>query len=59
MFRFILRNKFWNKNKSDALEFVLDFYKTQKVCYKVVDTSVIDSVPQWYMTQEACEKVVS
>ena len=47
------------ENCAHALEFVLEYQKTQK-SDKAVDTCppVFDSVPNQYQTQEMCDKVV-
>ena len=48
-------------NYPQALEFVPQYYKTQKTCDKAVDTypSTIKFVPEYFMTQEMCDKAVN
>ena len=45
---------------SHILEFVSNFYETQKICDKAVDTypSGIQFVPECYKTQKMCDKTV-
>ena len=44
-----------------VLEFVLKYYKTQKICDEDVSTYPlrIKFVPEWLMTQEMCDKPVN
>ena len=41
-----------------ALESALGYYKTQKMCDKVVDSysSAIQSIPECFKTQKLCDK---
>ena len=49
-----------NTNPS-TIEFVLECYKTQEMCYKAVHRCylVFDSIPDQYNTQETCDTVAS
>ena len=48
-------------NYHPALEFVPEYYKTQKMSEKAVDTypSTIKSDPECYKNQEMCNKAVN
>ena len=48
-------------NYANALEYVPDSYKAQKMCYKAVDSnpSAIEFVPECFKTQEMCRKAVN
>ena len=47
-------------NYSWTLEFVPDWYRTQKMCDKNVNThpSTIEYVPDQFKTQEMCDKTI-
>ena len=48
-------------NYPNALEFLPEFFMTQKICDKAVKTypSTIKFVPECFMTQEICDKTVN